>query len=262
MDDNNDLEYRLSKVAFYLSEEDIYSFEKEDNGPISAVIRNIARHSFGVRLLTDAKGYIAEMYYITKEEKLSGEIISIYFDDPNYFSLLLAFCHDLTLRYPSLDAIDTFNIFQKKLQLFFEKIGYTTITDLELENFKGQEVVVASATKGFKLIRLIDKVEYYRKYLNQNPQTKIKDNTTYVYLMVNIDTSLIKIGFSKNPAYRKRTLHSKEPSVFIIAKWIANIDVERMLHKTFSKKRTRGEWFKLNLADLSEIEKLMTIYGI
>lgn len=75
--------------------------------------------------------------------------------------------------------------------------------------------------------------------------------------MVNTDTALIKIGKSNNPRYRERTLHSQEPVVHLIAVWCCDPKIEKELHTKFATKRVRGEWFRLQISDLTEIEKHM-----
>jgi hypothetical protein len=62
----------------------------------------------------------------------------------------------------------------------------------------------------------------------------MKDNTTGLY----------KIGKSKNPEYREKTLQSEKPTIKMIK--VFESDIESDLHKEFADVRVRGEWFKLN----------------
>jgi hypothetical protein len=71
-----------------------------------------------------------------------------------------------------------------------------------------------------------------------------KLNTSKTYLMKNSRNNLYKIGRSKNPKQREKTLQSEEPEVKIIKLW--DKDIENTLHKDYSKYRVRGEWFKLS----------------
>jgi len=75
--------------------------------------------------------------------------------------------------------------------------------------------------------------------------------------MVNKETSLIKIGFSKDPFYREKTLQSREPEIHRIAYWKAPRYIEAELHKKYKEKRIRGEYFRLNIKDLHEINRFM-----
>lgn len=73
----------------------------------------------------------------------------------------------------------------------------------------------------------------------------------YIYIMK--CSSFYKIGYSKNPANRLKTVRTHNPlEVKIIATLKTNnyIELERKLHDLFYNKRTRGEWFELKEDDL------------
>jgi hypothetical protein len=132
------------------------------------------------------------------------------------------------------------------------------VTSLELDKYKGQNAVMMTSSKrGFFKVDLIDKKKFYRDFFNDIYQCKNEKGKDYVYLMVNTETSLIKIGKSNNPRYRERTLHSQEPAIHLIAVWCCSPSVEKLLHGKFQHKRVRGEWFRLLLSDLTEIEQHM-----
>jgi len=252
------LEEKFAACCFTLDRQDIAEFDREDNGPINNVITGIDLHCYGARLYDDHLGLAADFYYINGEHRTKGEIIvQLNLQDKDYFALLLRFVVLLSNNY-SVDAIDAFNTFQKKLRGFLEKRGFFTTTNLELEQFKGQSAVMVSlAGRGIFKLEFIDKTQYYRDFFNNNFALEITEQKEYVYLMVNNDTSLIKIGTSKNPVYRERTLHSQEPGINLIAMWCCGKNIERKLHVKFSHKRVRGEWFRLTIPDLAEIETFM-----
>lgn len=75
----------------------------------------------------------------------------------------------------------------------------------------------------------------------------------FLYLMRNQRNGYVKIGFSKNPAYREKTLQSEEPEVSMIFKVEASFGCEGWLHARFAEKRLRGEWFALSEGDVSWI---------
>jgi len=88
------------------------------------------------------------------------------------------------------------------------------------------------------------------------------DEKCYVYLMKDTTNSFFKIGISNNPNYREKTLQSEKPTIeLIIAKEypIRKIaeSFEKALHNTYSEKRIRGEWFKLNDDDVKNIKKAL-----
>ena len=244
--------------CFTLSREDILKFEQEDNGPINNVVAGIDRHCYGVRLFDDQHGLSAEMFYIDGVKSLKGDIIQLELRDKDYYELLLRFCVLLADLYPDVYALDAFYTFQKKLRGFLEKLGFTTVTSMELERFSGQDAVLMCASpRGFFKIDVMEPKQFYRDFFGNIIPQKTENDKDYLYLMVNTDTSLIKIGRSNNPVYRERTLHSQEPNIHLVAIWCCAKDIEKQLHVKFNHKRVRGEWFRLTIPDLSEIERFM-----
>ncbi|MBK7426501.1 MAG: GIY-YIG nuclease family protein [Saprospiraceae bacterium] len=248
---------KLNNCCVTLTPDDIFEIDKNDNGPINKVITRIERHCFGVQLLDDQFGLTAEMFYINHDDSLKGYLIQIDLNDRDYFYLLLHFCVFLADNFKEVDALTSFNIFQDKLRGFLEKLGFFTITNLEIEKFKGKNAVMATTSKrGIFKLDFIDKPQFYRDFFKDSYK-EFTEGIEYVYLMLNSDTSLIKIGTSKNPGYRERTLHSKEPKVYLIALWECKKSVEKELHKKYSHKKIRGEWFRLTIKELIEIDEFM-----
>lgn len=250
---------KFDKCCFTLSSEDIFKLDKSDNGPINNVISGINKHCYGARLYDDEYGLTVEMFYINNQNTLKGDIIRIDLSDENYFELLFRFCNLLTNDY-KVDTIDAFNTFQIKLRGFLEKLGFYTTTSEELKKFEGKNVVLmVNSERGIFNIKLLNKVEILRSFFKNNYESQSQANNEYVYLMVNTDTSFIKIGTSINPKYRERTLQSQEPKVHLVAKWNCEKQLEKRLHNIYKEKRERGEWFRLDLNDLKDIEKFMDI---
>ncbi len=78
-----------------------------------------------------------------------------------------------------------------------------------------------------------------------------------VYVMKNMKNGLFKIGRSKNPCARQKTLQSEDPEIVLISATPAAKWVERALHKVFSEKRVRGEWFKLSEDEAAKITDMV-----
>lgn len=85
----------------------------------------------------------------------------------------------------------------------------------------------------------------------KNNQNKI----TKVYVMIDKNTGFYKIGRSKNPKTREKTLQSEKPTIEMLFNYDARVKDEKELHKMFSNKRVRGEWFDLNGSDLMTIKE-------
>jgi hypothetical protein len=215
MADTADTDDKFYKSCFTLSKADILKFDEDDNGPINSVIAGIAYSCYGVRLFDDQHGLTADMFFINSKGKLKGDIITLNVNDPDYYELLLRFCILLSEDYLDVDAIGAFNTFQQKLRGFLEKQRFTTVTSLELKQFKGIGGVMMSASpRGIIKIDLIDKVEFYRDFFNNIVNTPIDKTKEYVYLMVNAQTSLIKIGTSTTRfTGKERFIHRSRPSI-------------------------------------------------
>lgn len=73
----------------------------------------------------------------------------------------------------------------------------------------------------------------------------------YLYLARNSRNGLTKIGISTEPKFREQTLMSQEPEVAFLFYREGSKTEENSLHRIFSDKRVRGEWFKLTEQDVS-----------
>jgi len=82
----------------------------------------------------------------------------------------------------------------------------------------------------------------------------------FVYLMKNLRNGLYKIGRSKNPYIREKTLQSEEPEVQLITFRNAPPKAETELHRKYADKRIRGEWFELSLDEVKTAEKHLLKY--
>lgn len=95
----------------------------------------------------------------------------------------------------------------------------------------------------------------YKKRRNQ----RLSEKNGFIYLMVDNRNGYIKIGYSKNPKKREKTLQSEVPDItMIFAKNNCSIMDERKLHDLFKDFRIRGEWFKLNKNDINKIKAYLT----
>mgnify|MGYP006273081717 CR=1 FL=1 len=120
-----------------------------------------------------------------------------------------------------------------------------TIDDLlQLQGLIEKEINYIVSGGKYQLIELADPV------LKTEEQVK-SNKPSFVYLMRNNTNGLIKIGWSKNPRFREKTLRSEEPDIELIFNFQGSRKQEKSLHALFAEKRMRGEWFKLNDADIN-----------
>jgi hypothetical protein len=81
----------------------------------------------------------------------------------------------------------------------------------------------------------------------------------FTYLMEDTRNGMIKIGRSKNPERREKTLQSEAPSVEMRIAVPTDSDFENDLHGKFDHFRRRGEWFELSSFEIKTvIEQLLT----
>lgn len=90
------------------------------------------------------------------------------------------------------------------------------------------------------------------------PELVAKAEQCFVYLMRDLRNNMYKIGISRMPNQRERTLQSEQPKTELVAakryvnRKIAS-SIEKALHETYSHKRARGEWFCLDEEDVREL---------
>lgn len=112
---------------------------------------------------------------------------------------------------------------------------------------------------------LCKKLQQYKSemeciYKNTSP-SKNSIMLTYIYLIVDENSGLTKIGRSIDPKFREKTLRSEEPNCKII--WISDLvekKQEKVIHNYFKEKRIRGEWFSLTDFDVKFIKE--NYYGL
>lgn len=75
----------------------------------------------------------------------------------------------------------------------------------------------------------------------------------FIYLMRNSRNGYTKIGYSKNPQFRERTLQSEEPEIELLGMIPGSRWGEQEFHKIFDDQRVRGEWFSLTNEDCDSI---------
>ncbi len=120
---------------------------------------------------------------------------------------------------------------------------YPTVKGVLLDsNFK--EVNAIFQETRVQVYHLID--------IKDNPVKKSLSNTN-VYVMIDKNTGFYKIGRSKHPLKREKTLQSEKPTIEMLFSCSGMIKDEKILHDKFAKQRIRGEWFDLKGSDINYI---------
>ena len=111
----------------------------------------------------------------------------------------------------------------------------------------------------YKITSFTDLFNFYSKITSRlisNDKDVIEKNSGYCYIMSDENyPNTYKIGKSKNPVKREETLLHSAPSIrlYKVVKTDNMHKLEKDLHKLFSDKRIRGEWFKLSDMELDGI---------
>ncbi|KAB2847200.1 MAG: GIY-YIG nuclease family protein [Melioribacteraceae bacterium] len=254
----------FDEYCFELSYEDLLELNKQDTGDLNNVLSLLAESCFGVLIYDDQEIIEYVVYFADNTVKLRGMYlkISMKFDSEIRFQLLLVFCKMINHEFNKIDVFDSFNTYQKRLRTGFEKLGYFTIGN-EVKEFEGKNAVgIVVGKKGIVRFPTIDKLEMYRSLFSSDKKTQeiFEHKKNKIYLLFDGGKNLIKIGHSKILKIREKTLESQNPNWVLITAWIAPLKIENKLHKRFSAKRVRGEWFALTYIDLQDINEYMTSF--
>jgi len=89
-------------------------------------------------------------------------------------------------------------------------------------------------------------------------------NISYLYVIGPKQNGPVKIGFSAHPEQRLKTLQTSHPDPLVIHHTVKfdskNIrELEKIIHKEVSHKKTQGEWFNISPQDASLLLEHMFI---
>lgn len=112
-----------------------------------------------------------------------------------------------------------------------------------------------------ELININDNKRHF-KYVPVPNDSEQKDVEGYIYILEDVSLpGYYKIGFSKVPAHREKTLQAQKPTIRLIKKFIGSMEQERATHRYLAKFRARGEWFTgISVEDIEKaIKKIIGI---
>lgn len=172
----------------------------------------------------------------------------------------------LNLKYKKKDRSNRF-----ALELFFP----TTMNQVSefLEFSREIYLVSDSDPEPIQLDRDVKVFKRMYSYLKQEVYPLVEDDeemsedteesSCYVYLMKDTSNGYYKIGISKDPVYRERTLQSEKPTIELVKKKLFTSrknskEVEKLLHEKFLSDNVRGEWFSLDKQDVTLITELLS----
>ncbi len=255
MDNNRSLLKELEDKLFILEEEYIRTIP-DPTGELNNVLQGLRNEFFCTRL--DDYGQekdILSLIYVNGTDKVRGHLCQVSLFHQSRNDIVFGFSKFLEKEY-SIDFFKIINHWQSTIRTAFEKLEYFTVTSDDAEKLaKGS--IVLKGRKGLQIIPFVNKLEMLKELFSSWPELVSEKN--YVYLMMD-KSGFYKIGRSKNPIFRERTLKSQENSTQTIAYWEAPKEMEAQLHSRYNEFRIRGEWFKLNTIQLGEIASIMKDY--
>jgi len=110
----------------------------------------------------------------------------------------------------------------------------------------------------------LKKVEERKKIDEEKKREKEKrygKHKGFVYFIQGENGGAIKIGYSKDPEVRLKTLQTSYPDILKVLCLIpGNANTETKYHKAFEHLKLNGEWYKPDKEIFDEIEKLKAKY--
>jgi hypothetical protein len=251
----------MHSTLYELSEVDILKMRDEETGAsINNVVDGLAKESIGMGGENPFETY--QVLYLNADGPMRGFVFKNSLKAELHDDLLLCFCCQMERDFRLVNAIDLYNTYQRFLRTWLERLGYLTVAtqmaDKWLTLGPSVEIFPMGAHKSqMRLIPYFDKVELYAEIF-KDLLGKPDGVNNMGYLMLNGRHGLVKIGRSKRPRGRERTLQGEDPWLELLACWPAPVKQENLLHKHFAAKRERGEWFRLQVQDIFTLKELLS----
>ena len=152
----------------------------------------------------------------------------------------------------NLGCSDGFRLLNFELSTYIspqnKKIPFYKITKkgfiLLAMSFTGEfaDIIKERIVSGVSFDIDIDSIDFEVDYTHISQKT---------YIMIDKKNKLVKIGKSKTPRFREKTLQSEKPTIELLC--ICEKLVESEIHNEYDLYRVRGEWFRLNNIQLQNI---------
>jgi hypothetical protein len=230
----------------------IYKTERPSDG-LLRFMNNMADSVFGVRVLDFDTGTEMHLFYAQYKSDFDAVGVSIPIEDYELAdNVTVCFAKEIMMLDSDSDFFEVYNNLQYYRQTALEMLGYLTFDPQTLPG----DGFAMSVQKIVPVI-MLRRLDSLRKLYGNTIDMQGVDTENKIYLMLDDTNGLIKIGKSKNPKVRERTLQSEKPKTHLIAIWTAPATIEKELHIKYASKRQRGEWFRLSFKELDEIKEFM-----
>lgn len=159
----------------------------------------------------------------------------------------------------SIDKNNELYVFDEKSNTHVHCLKWLKMAEEEEDFNRGYEMISSfQSCSGKYSLNYVKEILESTLTVAANKHRYMKENCNSIktYIMFDENIGYLKIGKSKNPKFRERTLQSQNPSIKIFK--ICDKNVEKEIHKKYADKRVRGEWFDLSEED---IENIVNEYG-
>ncbi|WP_313189266.1 GIY-YIG nuclease family protein [Sphingobacterium sp.] len=239
--------------------ESIYELDKNqifnmisESIEIGSLYRGIKKKTFFIK----ANLLRIQLYYLVNDIKIRGFYLNYEFKQEDCFEIIFYYCFFIAGEFRFENPIKLYNGYIYTIREYLESINIQTITMSEIrfmENKLGEEVLHIGAI----ILKDIQEIDFYRELFKFDYSTfKAIENRKYVYLLFNEKNGFFKIGYSKNPLKREKTLQAEEPNVVLLKVWEEGMSFEKKLHRKYFKQKVRGEWFNFTFKELYELKEL------
>jgi hypothetical protein len=212
--------------------------------------------------LFDKQTLRAQFCYLSYKSEFIGWMLELKFKQEDFYKHLFLFTVELSREYNLLDSDTIYNSFLYQLRTGLESIPISTISNLEIDQLhmrKGHEGYLVSPF-GVEILPFVTRKEFYQGLLGSVDFERQGSERKYTYILMNGRNGLFKIGRSKHPLKREKTLEGQDPDNILISCWEAEPSFETELHELFLAKRKRGEWFELGMRDIMKLKKHIKKY--
>jgi hypothetical protein len=236
-----------------LTEQDIFILG-EKHIDIGAVVRGSHKKVQFLEVNNEQINFI----YIGYNGELGGYRFKYDFNQFDYDEFIFTFCLYVNGKYKFDNAIHMFNGYIDLLQKYFEGIGIQVVlnsnVDVVVDKYGHGKIISAHPIIHLKNLK---EIYFYRDLFGFRYSLFLPDEEKrYVYLIYNENNGYFKIGRSKNPLKREKTLQAEEPEIALLKIWEKDAVFEKQLHQKYFKQRVRGEWFKLSFDELWELREM------
>jgi len=221
---------------------------------ISNVLRGYTKRCFAVMGdLEEINEIIFAYIYVSNDE--AAIALTLRFREQNFYEFLLLFSTHIVRDNSDLEIVNVYNTYLHSLMTFLGAHNIEPFFSADLDKLpRGGNLIVTSE---FEVLKSVDRVKFYRDALGSYNYLNFVEHKEYVYIMMNKEDMTFKIGQSKKPGYREKTLQSKEPQIVLLKVWECDKKIEKELHFIYKRKRQRGEWFKLDFGELCEFNEVV-----